>query len=278
MKISNFFSSKRLGISIALTTLLTIGCNPQEDPVSPFNQMVKDYGYIGYQNSLENTDTGTLLGGRPTALAFVAHSSDCFPKDVIARHTDLSEFSKKYSYQYKGNFGFLMEGNPIVSAGMGFTKDYTVEIEITNMSMEYMSSIDVTDWYLNGMSDTCKNYLDDIGFVIQTLSTDNMKIKIKNSHGFDIGLNSDNLGQYFSFQAGVAYQIIDDYTVEITTPKYIGYQLGRLRLTDEGRSLYRAMSVVDDKFQFELLSLFDLSQTTDKKLTNGIDNFSDFTD
>jgi hypothetical protein len=282
MKFSHAVFSKIVLTAISFGSLLSIGCQPQSK-VSPFDQMVKDYGYIGFQNSLEQSSTGTMVGGRPTALAFVAHHNDCFPEDVITRHTDLSEFSRKYSYQYKGNLGFLMEGNPLVSAGLGLTKDYTVEIELTNLTMEYMSSIDITDWYLNGMSETCKQYLDDVGFIVQSLITDNMKIKLTNQHGFHVGLDTGNIAQYFQFQAGVSWQIIDDYTVEITTPKYIGYQLGRIRLDDKGRSLYRAMSVENDQFIFEKISLFDLSDNAKNKSLNvtglsELDAYSQFRD
>ena len=56
---------------------------------------------------------------------------------------------------------------------------------------------------------------------------------------------------------GVDWEITDSHNVEITTPKYIGYQLGRLRLEDDGRSLYRAVEAIDDQFVFEKIALFD---------------------
>ena len=107
------------------------------------------------------------------------------------------------------------------------------------------------------MRETCREYLDDVGFVIQALITDSMKISIKKVGGLNIGLNSDNVADYFEFEAGVDWQIVDEYSIEISTPKYIGYQLGRLRLEDDGRVLYRAKTVEDDQFIFEAIGLFD---------------------
>ena len=105
--------------------------------------------------------------------------------------------------------------------------------------------------------ETCKVYLDDVGFIIQALIADSMKITIKKIGGTNIGIDADNINQYINIEAGVDWQIVDGYTVEINTPKYIGYQLGRLRLEDDARVLYRAMTTKEDRFIFESIGLFD---------------------
>ena len=107
------------------------------------------------------------------------------------------------------------------------------------------------------MRDVCREYLDDVGFVIPALITDSMKLSIKKVGGLNVGLNSDNVADFFEFEAGVDWQIVDEYSIEISTPKYIGYQLGRLRLEDDGRVLYRAKTVEDDQFIFEAIGLFE---------------------
>jgi len=256
MKIA-MISSKLMSISLLALPLLT-SCEkpPTDDPVSALNGLVKEYGYIGYQNPLESSGTGTLLGGRPTSLAFVGHAESCFSNDSIERYYDHSNIRKKYNYSFQGNLGFLAFGTPIISGGFGLNKTHTVEIELNGITMEYMSSIDVTEHYQNSMSDTCKSYLNEVGFSIQALITDSLKISIKKTGGLNIGLNGDNIAQFFDIEAGVDWQIVDEYTLEISTPKYIGYQLGRLRLEDEGRVLYRAMSTQDDRFVFEAIGLF----------------------
>ena len=56
-------------------SILLMGCETPvvQDPVSAVNGLVKEYGYIGFQNPLQEAKTGTLLAGRPTALSFVAN-------------------------------------------------------------------------------------------------------------------------------------------------------------------------------------------------------------
>lgn len=237
-----------------------------DDPVSALNGLVKEYGFIGYENPLENSKSGTMLAGRPNALAYIAPPESCFSEEQIPRTVDKQHFNKKYNYSFQGNFGFTVFGTALFSAGLGINKTHNVNVELNGITIEYMSSIDITDWYNSGMSQTCKNYLDDVGFVIQALSTDSMKISIEKIGGTNVGLSAENISQFFNFEIGVDWKIIDSYTVEISTPKYIGYQLGRLRLEDDGRVLYRAMVAEGDKFVFEPISLFaDTAPAQDQK-------------
>jgi hypothetical protein len=254
-------------VSIALLA----SCNPQEtNPTKVIDDLVKEYGYIGFQNPLSDSGTGTLVAGRPSAVAFVAHSSDCFDHEALPRHFDTSDIKRVETYSYQGNLGFLTTGTPLISAGLGITKDIKVEIVLDGIIMEYMSSIDVTEHYLDSMSNTCKQYLNDVGFIIQGLKANKMKISLKKMSGISIGLNSENISQYFKFETGIEWSMVDEYHVEITTPKYIGYQLGRLRLEDQGRTLYRAMSIKDDKYIFEQIGLFNDDESVTKSLSSSV--------
>lgn len=244
-----------------LILILVVGCKPPvaQDPVGVLNGLVKEYGFIGFQNPLKETKTGTLLAGRPTALSFVANHSDCFPEESVTRFEDTSHFEKKHSYTFQGGLGFLSNGNPVVSGGINMASNVFVDVELKGIIIEYMSSIAITDWYNNGMSDTCKSYLDDVGFIIQSLSAQSMTISLRDESGVIIGLDANNVQKFLKFNFGVNWKIIDSYKVVIDEPKYIGYQLGRLRIEDNGRTLYRAMSVKDDKFIFESIGIFNIN-------------------
>jgi len=253
---------------LGLCSLLLIGCQPPvaQDPVSVLNGLVKEYGFIGFQNPLGDTKPGTMLAGKPKALSFVAHHSECFPAETVPRFTDQSNIEKKHTYTFKGGLGFLSSGNPIVSGGLKLQNNMYVDIELNGIIIEYMSSIAITDWYNNGMSETCKQYLDDVGFIIQSLSAEKLTISLRDENGVNIGLNANNVQQFFKINLGLDWSIVDSYKVVINEPKYIGYQLGRLRLSDAGRTLYRASSVQDDKFLFESIAVFN-DETVKKNAT-----------
>ena len=245
-------------LSLSALLLSTTACEKPitDDPISALNGLVQEYGFIGYENPLENSGTGVMLAGRPTALAYIAPANDCFPEDALVREYDTQYFNRTYNYKFQGNLGFTVFGSALFSAGLGLDRTHTVNVELNGITIEYLSNIQVTDWYKAGMSETCREYLDDVGFVVQALITDSMKISITKIGGTNVGLTEDNIVEFIDFNAGVDYQIIDQYTVEISTPKYIGYQLGRIRMEDEGRVLYRAMVALDDQFVFEPIGLF----------------------
>ena len=246
-------------LTLSALLISATGCEKPitDDPISALNGLVQEYGFIGYENPLENSGTGVMLAGRPTALAYVAPANDCFPEDALVREYDTQYFNRTYNYKFQGNLGFTVFGSALFSAGLGLDRTHTVNVELNGITIEYLSNIQVTDWYKQGMSETCQDYLQDVGFVVQALITDSMKISITKIGGTNVGLTEENIVEFIDFNAGVDYQIIDAYTVEITTPKYIGYQLGRIRMEDEGRILYRAMVAIDDQFIFEPISLFD---------------------
>lgn len=274
--------NKALTISLLPLVMASFtGCKEEaitDDPISALNGLVKEYGFIGFENPLEESRTGTMLAGRPTALAYIASAEECFNSDSVMRSTDRQYFNRKYNYNFQGNLGFTIFGVALFQAGGGLQKSHTVNVELNGITIEYMSALDITSWYRNGMDEICREYLDDVGFVTQALITDSMKISIKKVGGTQVGLNADNLGDFIQIEAGVDYQILDEYTVEITTPKYIGYQLGRLRLEDEGRVLYRAMTADEDRFVFEPISLFqdDTEAPQQESIGSELDNNSIF--
>jgi hypothetical protein len=254
-----FHPGVHMKISLIIATLLCLSsCKkpPTQDPVSTLNALVKEYGYIGYQNPVQESGTGVLFGGSPKKLAYVAPAQDCFPEDELERFYDTQHFKKSYSYLFKGSLGFTTFGTALFSLGAKFTQDLYIEVEIEGLTIEYLSSIAISEWYRSGMSETCKRYLDQVGFVIQALSTDKMSISIRNAKGVTISLDSGMLNQYIRILPSVNYEIVEGYKVVITTPKYIGYQLGRLRLEDKGHVLYRAMTADQDKFIFTPISIF----------------------
>lgn len=249
--------SKIISISLFTTALTSCEKPITDDPISALNGLVNEYGFIGHENPLENSETGTMLAGTPNSLAYIAPSETCFPKEALTRSYDRQHFNRTYNYSFQGNLGFTVFGTSLFSAGLGLNNQHTVDMELNGVTIEYLSSIEISEWYLEGMSETCKVYLDDVGFIIQALIADSMKITIKKIGGTNIGIDADNINQYINIEAGVDWQIVDGYTVEINTPKYIGYQLGRLRLEDDARVLYRAMTTKEDRFIFESIGLFD---------------------
>jgi hypothetical protein len=213
------------------------------------------------------THTGVLVGGRPNALAYVSNASSCFPQnDFLPRYEDRANIQKSYNYSFQGNLGFLTLGIPLLNGGLGIDKSMTINVEINGLVIEYLDSIDVTDWYREGMRSTCREYLEEVGCLIQTIHTESMKISIKRLGGTNVGLNADNINDFLQFEAGVNWQFVDNYTVEINTPHTLGYQIALMKPEDNGQALFRAMSVKDDAFIFEKIGFSDFFNQIDANL------------
>ncbi len=263
---------KALTKTLLLSTALLFSCNPEpevsDDPTKVLNDLVSPYGFIGFQNAMERgesgTHTGILVGGRPSAMAYVANAASCFPQnDFLPRYEDRANIQKTYNYSFQGNLGFLTLGIPLISAGLGITDSMTVEVELNGLVIEYLDSIDVTDWYREGMRDTCREYLEEVGFLIQTIHTESMKISVKRLGGTNIGFNADNINDFFQFEAGVNWQIVDNFTIEISTPHTLGYQIALMKPEDNGQALYRAMSEENDAYIFERIGFSDFFNEMD---------------
>jgi hypothetical protein len=258
-----------------LSTVMLFSCQPEpevsSDPTKVLNDLVSPYGFIGFQNAMDRgesgTHTGVLVGGRPNALAYVSNASSCFPQnDFLPRYEDRANIQKSYNYSFQGNLGFLTLGIPLLNGGLGIDKSMTINVEINGLVIEYLDSIDVTDWYREGMRSTCREYLEEVGFLIQTIHTESMKISIKRLGGTNVGLNADNINDFLQFEAGVNWQFVDNYTVEINTPHTLGYQIALMKPEDNGQALFRAMSVKDDAFIFEKIGFSDFFNQIDANL------------
>lgn len=266
---------KALSKVFLLSTVMLLSCQPEkeisDDPAKVLNDLVGPYGFIGFKNAMDRgesgTHTGILIGGRPNALAYIANAESCFPQnDYLPRYVDRANIQKSYKYSFQGNLGLLSLGIPLISAGFGLDKSMQVEVELNGLVIEYLDSIDVTDWYREGMRPTCREYLEEVGFLIQTIHTDSMKISIKHLGGTFVGLSSDNVGNFFQFEAGVNWQLVDNYTVEINTPHTLGYQIALMRPEDNGQALYRALSTKDDAFLFEKIGFSDFFKENNANL------------
>jgi hypothetical protein len=240
------------------------------NPVKILKKEIKKQGYIMYPQAIEQAGTGTLLGGSPNAVAYVAHPDTCFPTNIeptqFLRRIDnvvLPSKAKKINTSGKLNaelIGVIGNGNGAISAGAGFSRVQEMELQFHDVQVEYFDLIHLKRYYNDYLDPTCKDFLNEVGFISQALKVGKMKFKFKSKNGFNIKLSAPVVEQILDLGVDLDYHIENEYTLVIDTPKYMGYQLGQLRYEDEGVSLYRASTVKRNKYQFKSISLFDDSR------------------
>lgn len=248
-------------------SLFLVACNTMKS----FNDEIKQAGYIPYSTPLQYAGPGTLIGGRPSKLNLIANPSTCFPTEIDGVPTNLLKIDyttlptkeRTVTTSGKANVDLLNTfgtGNPLFKIGAKFNSVKTMTLTMKGIHVEYLDSVLLSGFYHNQMSEICKDFLDKVGFIIQAMKVDELEFTLYDRKGGKIDFSLNNLNQYIDIAAGVEFIVENKTTLKITTPKYIGYQLGRLIKEDKGLSLYRASTVKMDKYNFVSLVLFEDKQ------------------
>ncbi len=239
------------------------------DSLTSLRNEIKKEGYILYQTPLEYAGTGTLVGGSPKTLNVVSSPDTCFQEptqgQMLLRHVDDAALgSTQTTVTFSANasvnlVNFLGNSNSVFNAGSGFSAVDTIEFSTQGVHVEYLDSVALENYYNTEMSAACKAFLDEVGFIVQALRVDQMTFAFKGKDGAYLNLNATGINKILNISADAKYTIENDYLLTFTTPKYLGYQLGQLRKSDHGMSLYRASQTRGNHFLFKSLSVFPTS-------------------
>ncbi|MEY4066456.1 MAG: hypothetical protein RIR26_2664 [Pseudomonadota bacterium] len=229
---------------------------------------VLNVGFIPYETPLEFAGTGTLVGGNPYEMQLIAPPEACFPNSMNGKPTQLRVVDntelpmKSSSFQVTGSarvglIDALGKANAPISVGVSFDKAQKVDFSYTRPKREYFDAIKLTGFYRNSLADVCKDYLDKVGFISEAIKVDEMHFKFYSSNGGAIDLRTVDPKTLLEISVGTSWQISNSYELVITTPKYIGYRMGRLTRGDKGVSLCRANKISPDgKYLFQCLDTF----------------------
>jgi hypothetical protein len=237
------------------------------NPLNYLKRAIKKDGYIIYRTPLAHSGTGTLVGGTPNSMSIVTDPQECFPDSIEGKPTNIRKTDEtslgsiNQTSSFEGKVGvdllkFMNTANGIFNIGLGVDVIQTVELSFEGAKMEYIDVIRLQDFYNNHMSPTCKSMLEHVGFIVQALKVDQMRFAFKNKSGGYLNLKTDGVSEYLNINLDVKYHIEQDYILVIDTPKYIGYQLGRLQEKDQGLSMYRASRTLFNRYLFKSISIF----------------------
>lgn len=249
-------------IFILLSLSMLSAC---KDPLDAYYKQLKLYGYIPYTTPLAVAGTGTLIGGSPKSMAVIANPETCFPEipgEPRLRYRDDSTLPKTtvhFSVSTNVQVRFLKAlsaGAPSIQAGLKLNDISNMEVDFQGVHIEYIDSVHLVDYYRQHVSNICKDYLDKVGFIIQAIVVDQMKVSLYTHDGGQFQLTVNNTNQYFDLSVDTEWEVDTTGSLIITTPKYIGYQLGQLREQDQGLSLRRATKTILNHWIFEDIGIF----------------------
>ncbi len=255
---------KPILVFLACSVVAFSGCSP----LDALNDQIRQTGHIPFQTPLAFSETGTLVGGTPSRLQLVAPPETCFPKTIdgvptglrFRDDTALPNTSHMVSVGFNANVNVLKglsAANGTLNAGLEFGHVDKMELNFEGVHIEYMDSIKLTQLYREKMGSLCKDYLEQVAFIVQALQADKMSFKFYSKDGLDIKLSMDNIKGIVDIGAELKFEITNSVELVITTPKYLGYQLGKLQRKDNGLAFYRASRTNKDRFVFEPITVFD---------------------
>ena len=239
-------------------------------PLDYFYKEIHNYGYIHYTTPLAFSGTGTLIGGRPESMEIVAHPETCFPKEVNGwgkklRFEDHTYLPRHYEnlmidIDAQGKFFDVMAaGSPSIRAGLKIKEVKKILLEMRGVHVEVMDQIHLVEFYQKYMAGICKDYLELVGFIIQAIKVDELLFTFYRKNNTVINIDMDKINQYLDISLDLDLEIEEGTKLVIKTPKYIGYQLGSLRKSDNGFSLSRASRYRFNQWIFEEIGVFSCS-------------------
>jgi len=223
---------KRKILFSLLSSVLLSACG--ESPRNLLDQVVKEKSFIPFQLPMPSTRVGTMLNGNDREMYLIARPERCFP-DLAGpsslRWVQPTDLPSQYR---KVEFGFHTDVNPIIESGnllvtFKATAKYvkTVQIELKDASVEFLDEASFRNFYVTGMSEECKGLLAQYPFIVQGLRIEAMNFVFKEESGVVIDLTA-RIEEIVDIAAGVNWRIENNYTLNISTPKYIGYRMGKL--------------------------------------------------
>lgn len=256
---------RRIFFSFGMLQLAACG---NADPEQLLRAEVLNVGFIPYETPLEFAGTGTLVGGSPYEMQLIAPPEACFPNSIsdsptqlrVVDNTELPMKSNSFQVSGDARIGLvdaLGKGNSPLSVGVSFDQAQRVDFSYTRPKREYFDSIKLTQYYRGQMPDICKDYLDKVGYISEAIKVDEMRFRFFRTNGGAINLTTIDPQTLLEIGVGTDWRVSNSYELVITTPKYIGYRMGRLTRGDDGVSLCRSNKIDSEgRYKFQCLDSF----------------------
>lgn len=220
---------------LVMIPFVIVSCQKPQDV---YDAIILEQGFIPYRAPSASAGVGTLVRGNANQFSMFAPSSECFSDELNLTWSDavtLPDSYKEFSVDFSADLSALTQnGNPTLELKADFKKVKSIDIKFGDASIETLNQLRFAQYYGSLISEDCKMYVNKIPFIVQGLKVATMSFTFKDETGGSIKLDSENLDQIVKIHAGVSFSIKNNMTLVITTPKYIGYRMAKLRPKDEG--------------------------------------------
>jgi hypothetical protein len=231
-----------------------------KDPSKYYHGVIKEAGFIPYKVPVSDTRPGALFSSStPDNLLFAGMHDECFPSNSL-RHTrdvDIPASVKSLSFSSSVDTKFFDEvGNEVFTLKTESSRVKEIALEMDGVKFEGMSFRRLGRFFKAEMDLYCQEDLlsGDFYFLLGAMKVDSMKFTFKNNANLNIKLNADNLADFIDLDSEAKWEIKNEYTLVVKTPKYIGYHMGKIRSQENGElilSIATASKHTTQEYHFE---------------------------
>ncbi|MBI4404452.1 MAG: hypothetical protein HY537_09840 [Deltaproteobacteria bacterium] len=237
--------------------LLLFGC---VEPQKTYFAAITKNNFIPFTFPMSGVGTGTLVRGRPDSLLMVAPPDRCFPYEIGGIPTELrwksdaslAETHYSATLDFNANINTIAQaGFPSITFKFEMKKIRSVDFEVKSATVEMLDQVVLQDFYQTEMTPTCRTWVESYPFVMDGLEVTEMSFVFRDSFGGKIEIKPENISQIVDFSVDIKWHIENNYTLVVTTPKFIGYRLARLRPQDQGSIKLVATRTEENEFIWE---------------------------
>ena len=238
---------------------LLSGC---KNPETFYFKEVQNWGFIPFKNPINQLGVGTIFRGKPSKLTPIAPSIRCFPESIQGVPTEIrwvTELDLPHTYRnmqidFNVKLNSLMAmGTPGIQFNLSMNKVNKVDLSVKGAQIERFDHLALQDFYQQAMTEECRIFVLKYPFTYEALKITSMSFVFLDQFGGKISLNATNISDFANIGADVIWNIENGYELVVTSPKYIGYRLVKLRETDDGWINLVSSSLKRDAFVWEEL-------------------------
>jgi hypothetical protein len=256
-------------MKLRLAVIILIVSFSCRKPMDAYNKTILKNGYIPFSAPVSDTLPGSLFtDSSPDDLIFAGMHDECFPAEYlrIKRSIDIPDEYKKVSFNSKLDLSPIVNsGNSILDFNYQSSRVKEVKLEMEGASLEGFSLRAFARYFLGEIEEYCREDLlsDDLSFVLGSMKIDSLSFSFKNNANGEIKLTSDNLKQFVSLNYNVKWEIINETTLTVKTPKYIGYHMAKIKQAADGSYLlFIANSNGHDESKFNYRHRYTITRKT----------------
>jgi len=235
-------------------------------PLDYFYKEVERYGYHNYVHPMKIAATGTLVSGSSRAMNIEGNPETCFPSTVpnlrFKDETELPTRSESFSIDIDLQADFfkaLSTASPSIKANFRMKEVHQIDLKMSGIHIEYFDTINLIRHYRDTMSKLCKSYIESgVSYITQVIKVDKMEFSFYKKNKGRIFIDADNIQEYLDLSLDLRWSIEEKTKLIITTPKYIGYHLGRVQKRENGNiTIFRTESRGRDRWSFYEVATID---------------------